>query len=282
MGEERWIYVACDCFKLGRTSLPPTALHELTLDHVGDVVPIGGDRSRSIAGSLREWVADRACPHRGMREFETLLDVDWEYQHPLLAHYADEFKQGEYPVLKSILGGPHERQILILPGGATEVIEELDWLWSHPLSGQTTVLVDEVGVRVWPFLEPDGLDAGRGFTPIYCRSDLGEGPADILQVGVEGPELVVRSASTHEELLRSPTIGQELGTGSIEVDDYTMRDVTYSNPATGATVQGYAEPIYHPREGTQRVLYLGPRYPRVARVQQVPLTVVPSEVVNAG
>lgn len=225
---------------------------------------------------LRDWVAHRACRHHDMREFATILDADWEYKHPLLAYYADEFRHGDYPALKSVLDGPSDGNVLMRQEIAIIVLRELARLWSHQLPGTTTVLVDEWGARVWPFLEPDGLDVGRGFTPIYCRPRLETGRTDLLQVGVEGVDLVVRSAMSHEELLRSPTLLQGVGTKEIAVDDFIMTDVVYRDPGTRVSVRGYADPIRHYRESNLREPDFGRDYVRIARVREVSLTLAGS------
>ncbi len=272
MDEERWIYVACNCFRLGRTSPPPVALAGLTLDAVGDVVLIDQSRSEYSAGAFREWVQERACPHPNMREYETILDADWEYDHPLLAHYADEFKGADYPALKSVLNGPREGRVLMTPTVATVVLDELTQLWAHPLPGTTTVLIDDSGERVWPFMEPDGLDAGRGFTPLYCRPGVGTCRTDLLQQGVDGTDLVIRSTATNEELLRSSILEQVVGSDTIEVDHFTLRDVVYRDPATGASVRGFAEPIWRPSEYVPHWPNCECSHVRSARVARIPLT----------
>lgn len=272
MDEERWIYVACNCFRLGRTSPPPVAVAELTLDALGDVVLVDHPASPDSVGAMREWVQDRACPHPGMREYETILDVDWEYNHPLLAYYADVFKSSEYPALKSIVGANPATKVLMMPTIAGKVLDELKDLRSHSLPGTTTVLVDETGVRLWPFLEPDGLDAGRGFSPFYCRPDLGSYRDDLMQVGVDGSDVVIRSTSTLDEVLRSPAVEQYVGTDVIEVDDYILSAVMYRDPRTDGFVRGYAEPIRRYGEyfshGPARIH----SHARSVRVERVPLT----------
>lgn len=213
-----------------------------------------GTIAEDFPEDLFDWMSDSACEHHYMREIETIFHPYLEYpsvwlregrslEHP---EVVSELDSGHYPALVAVLDKfPHAHGVVVTPADAPGVLDDLDRLESVTMPTPTRVLLDESGVRLWPILDPSGFTGSREFTSVHNNPKPDVHRTDLLELGIVGTDIVVRSAVTLRALLRCPVVEQHVGGDEIQVGYRILRRITFRNPVDGAEVSGYGHGVAH-------------------------------------
>lgn len=142
-------YVACTCWRQGKTTPPPVDPTTLTLDQFGQVCPIGlPGLESSDDEDLWSWWEEHACPHRYMR----LMELIWWTQEPGIGVLKHALDQHQLPAFAEVLEhgqsscGP---KIIADPALAATALDELHGFFDR-IGGDREQHLKDAG---WTYVE---------------------------------------------------------------------------------------------------------------------------------
>jgi hypothetical protein len=214
----------------------------------------GWEEEMDYADSEYAWRDHGACPHRYMR----LIDSIWSFRGLDVSPAVEaEVRQQKYTALEAVLGGWGDSgaaRVIVKPELAQAALPELDAVLKVTVDGTTRVLQDTHGRRLrrplasWTSQNTVSLCAGsypEANAISRLNTDTPDRLDELIEVAIEGNDLVVRRHCNHAEvLLRSRSLTQfvEPGEASVRwfVTDFPV--VTYTDVDSGKSVQGPADP----------------------------------------
>lgn len=239
---EGLLYVACSCFREGRTSEPPLPPERLDLDRFGNVKRVVDASPEDSPEYLQLWRSGRACEHTDMQVWEELYHGrrrEWSSDlvedlltRPAYRHIADVLHRPT-SAMAEVLVEAHEAEV---------ALSELRALCALPTSMETRIVIDEQGEASRP-VDGAGFRGERDFARIgvsqdaYPESTAGE----IGEIGVSGVEVVVRDLGSGAERIRSTTVEVLQDSAvSVEFGGYRMYRTVFIPPGTPGAVWRWA------------------------------------------
>lgn len=231
-------YVACSCYRDGLTSEPPVPRDQLMIDECGDVVPIDEDACDDHFWDVFHPWQDTACRHERMQFvgewIGNVMGIAW------LRSVTANLDEERFPVLAPVLTGLSGLMDSHLPAVvARRALSELVALLEENSPLGTTRMVCGFGGAI----VDDAIDRGsvdyttfRSLGPWVVRTpEL----ADIVDVGLEGWDFVVKTHEGDSELLRARLLGQVWHEETVDRTTEGAQPtalVTFSDVMSGETI----------------------------------------------
>ena len=258
---ENEVYVACTCYQDGLTTEPPIPRSDIVFDRFGNIMRRGSQTPEDDPEEFWEWRDDHACQHYEMRLIEEIWHAPrWRDDQMI------EKVLKTYPALCTILDGSNccsQATVLASPELTGEALEQWESLFATRPGGSAQVVVDGKGLVVdRPHYDPDapvdrfiGLSGYFDYCQRYARTSP---PEDLIEIGVQGSDLVVRRYTDSQELLRASSLTQVVSSDP-EVRSYRgvapnqcmewgnvgFTFTSLTDPETGASVEGYTRPVQY-------------------------------------
>jgi hypothetical protein len=189
---EHYLYVACACFRDGRTSEPPLPRESLGFDRYGNVKRVVDRSPEDSPHVLWDWRESKACEHYDMRAVDAIFHGSHpRWDHPYVEQAIAASGMGHLRALmhRDPSGGA---DIFATAEEAGAALVELRELLEAPTGITSRVLVDPRG-RVSTMIDRDGYDGTTEFTQVGAYRDYPNVRIEgVKELGLEGFEFVVR------------------------------------------------------------------------------------------
>ncbi|MET3963097.1 hypothetical protein ABIE44_003031 [Marmoricola sp. OAE513] len=241
---EHYAYVACTCWRDGKTTVPPAEV-EFRFDAYGNLRSPAGEMVEDWSDEMYEWATDTACPHRHMRLVEEIFVPAYEPDPRLV----DELVTGRYEHLRQVLdqASAYSYRGVIAPAAiAASAKAEIDALSQVRVGPDTRVLVDRGGREPIEAIDLHGFPNEEGPIGLGVRDHYGAPTDHLLEVGVDGLDLLVRTMTAEPvELLRAARLGQHVADDAevVKAFQYLYAESTFTNLDSGESAAGYARPV---------------------------------------
>ncbi|WP_156393580.1 hypothetical protein [Nocardioides sp. Root140] len=251
---EHYLYVACSCFRDGRTTEPPFPRAKLGFDRYGNVKLAAEKSPEDSPDGLWEWRDNKACEHHDMRLVDRIYEgsrADWDYPYVEQAIAGEGFERLRELLHRDVSG---DAAIFATADEAAAGLAEMQELLDKPTGITSRVLMDPRG-RVSKAIDRDGYDGNTEFTQVGAYRDYPSVRIEgVAELGIEGFEFVLREYGGKDwEHSRSQTM-QVFQTGRDEIyigGSFLQRTLFLpgegSHPSWGLSprlwfISGYPEP----------------------------------------
>jgi len=277
---EHWVYVACNCFRDSLLrSEPPVPRSGIVFDKYGNVMEKRSRTPEDDSERFYDWRVEQACSHDHMR---LVNEIWWTRDWRDNGEAGRTIASGSFPYLEAVLDNGESfdaATVLATPELAELAIRDLDGLLQLVPHGTTRTVFDNggnVAIRPVDYAQLPG----PGFKPLNDvyenrEPDHWDAPPEklrqLVEIGLDGLEFVVRDHPEHRELLRAKQLRQVAEpTDTIRWSIWDYVKVVLTDPGTGNSVTGYSQGIRQGGDDAILGQLVNATFVEMAAVDEVP------------